>query len=211
MGVREKRNAALAQRTITGLKNKNIEAFFVETKEEALRKALELIPEEATVGWGGSASIGEIGLLDVVRTGNYRVIDRSMATNPEEKNRLQLEAFGADVFLGSVNALSEDGVMVNIDKIGNRIGAYCYGPGQLLLVVGMNKVVKTAEDALARARNEAAPINAQRFGIDTPCVKNGSCSNCKSMDTICANILVTRFNPVAGRIKVILVNEELGF
>ena len=120
-------------------------------------------------------------------------------------------AFSCDWFLGSVNAMSEDGVFINIDGNANRIAAYAFGPKNVLLIVGMNKVVKTQEDAMSRARNEAGPINAQRFGINTPCVKNGSCFNCKSDDCICAEILVTRFSRIKNRFKIILVDEPLGF
>ena len=122
-----------------------------------------------------------------------------------------MKAFTCDYYLGSVNAMSEDGVFINIDGNANRVAAYCFGPKNLLLIVGMNKIVKTEEDAMSRARNEAAPINAQRFGIDTPCVKNGICFNCKSEQCICCQILVTRFSRVPKRIKVILVEENLGF
>ncbi len=211
MTAREDRNAALARRTIKGLQSRNMEGYYAETKEAALKKALELIPEGSVVSWGGSSTIAEIGLTDAVRSGNYQVIDRGAAKTPEEKREKQLDAFRADVFLGSANALSEDGIMVNIDGFGNRIGAYAFGPETVVFVVGMNKVTKTLEDAVSRARNEAAPINACRLGRKTPCVENGSCFNCKSEDSICANIMITRYNMVDGRIKVILVGEELGF
>ena len=211
MTFREQRNKVLAERVIKGLESRNMEGYYADTKEEALKKALELIPEGSSVSWGGSMSVNEIGLFEAVKSGNYEVIDRDTATTPEEKRKLQLEALGADFFLGSANAISEDGVMVNIDKNGNRIAAYAYGPDHVLFIVGMNKVVKSVEDAVSRARNEAAPVNAQRFVKDAPCIANGSCYNCKSKDTICANMLITRFNPTAGRIKVILVNENLGF
>ena len=122
-----------------------------------------------------------------------------------------MRAFTCDYYLGSVNAMSEDGILINIDGNANRIAAYSFGPKNVLLIVGMNKVVKTEQDAMSRARNEAAPVNAQRFGIDTPCVKNGSCFNCKSEQCICCQILVTRFSRIPKRIKVILVGEDLGF
>ncbi|MCI8292781.1 MAG: lactate utilization protein [Hespellia sp.] len=211
MTIRQQRNAVLAARVIKGLESRNMEGYFVETAEDALAKALELMPEGSSVSWGGSMSVEDCGLIEAVRAGNYEVIDRSLASSPEEKRALQLQAFGADFFLGSANAMSEDGVMVNIDKFGNRIGAFAYGPSHVLLIVGMNKVVKTVEDAVSRARNEAAAINAQRFAKDAPCIKNGTCYNCKSADTICSNIMITRYNPVDGRVKVILVDEALGF
>ena len=156
-------------------------------------------------------SAQEIGLFDTLHNGNYTVLDREEKQTQEEKQEIARQALSCDVFIGSANALSEDGVMVNIDGNANRVAAYAFGPKNVLLIVGMNKVVKTEEDAMSRARNEAAPINAQRFGIDTPCVKNGSCFDCKSPQCICCQILVTRFSRQPKRMKVILVDENLGF
>lgn len=188
-----------------------MEAYFVKTKEEALKKALELIPEGSSISWGGTVSAKEIGLLDAVHEGNYEVYDREEAQTPELKNEIAHKALDCDFFIGSTNALAENGVMVNIDGNANRVAAFAFGPKNVLLIVGMNKVVKSEEDAMSRARNEAAPINAQRFGLDTPCSKNGMCYDCKSPDCICCQILITRYSRAAKRIKVILVDENLGF
>jgi len=141
----------------------------------------------------------------------YQFYDRDKVSTQEEKQEIALKAFTSDYFLGSVNAMSEDGVFINIDGNANRVAAYAYGPKHVLLIVGMNKVVKTEADAMSRARNEAAPINAQRFGIDTPCSKNGTCFDCKSPQCICCQILTTRFSRVKGRFQIILVDENLGF
>lgn len=211
MDVREMRNDVLGARVVKSLESRNMEAYYVRTKEEALAKALELIPEGSTVSWGGSMSIQEIGLSQVLKEGNYVVYDREQATTKEERDEIAHKAMTCDYFLGSANALSEDGVMVNIDGNANRVAAYAFGPKNVLLIVSMNKVVKTEADAMSRAKNEAAPINAQRFGIDTPCVKNGSCFDCKKPECICCQILVTRYSRVPMRTKVILVNDTLGF
>ena len=211
MNVREMRNEVLANRVVKNLESRNMEAYFVKTKEEALKKALELIPEESSISWGGTASAKEIGLLDAVHEGNYEVYDREEAQTPELKNEIAHKALDCDFFIGSTNALAENGVMVNIDGNANRVAAFAFGPKNVLLIVGMNKVVKSEEDAMSRARNEAAPINAQRFGLNTPCSKNGMCYDCKSPDCICCQILITRYSRVAKRIKVILVDENLGF
>lgn len=211
MNVREQRNDALGKRVVKALEARNMEACFVKTKEEALKKALELIPEGSSVSWGGTMSASEIGLPDALHKGNYVVYDRDLRETPEEKREVMLQAFDCDFFLGSVNALSADGVFVNVDGNANRVAAYAYGPRNVLLIVGMNKVVKTQEDAMSRARNEASPINAQRFGIHTPCVINGSCFDCKSEECICCQIMITRFSRIPKRIKVILVDENLGF
>lgn len=211
MDIRKMRNEALGRRVVKALEARNMEAYYAETREEAVRRALELIPEGSTINMGGSASVRECGLTDAVCSGNYIFYDRDRAETPEEKTEIALKAFTCDWYLGSVNAMTEDGVIVNVDGNANRIAAYAFGPKNVLLIVGMNKVVKTEEDAMHRARNEAAPINAQRFGIDTPCVKNGSCFDCKSPECICCQIMITRFSRIPKRIKVILVDENLGF
>lgn len=205
------RNHLLAEKIINGLKSRNMEGFFVETKEEALQKALELIPEGSSVGWGGSASIAEIGLKDALCNGNYTVYNRDTATTKEERRETELKIFGCDYFLCSTNAITEDGVLVNIDGNSNRVAAIAYGPSHVVMIVGMNKVAKDIDAALSRARNIAAPINAQRFPLDVPCKKNGSCANCKSMDTICCEFLITRFSRHANRFHIILVNDNLGY
>lgn len=211
MTVREMRNEVLGTRVVKALESRNMEAYYVKTKEEALKKALELIPEGSSVSWGGCMSAEEIGLVEVIRTGNYEALDRDATESAEERQEVMHQAFNCDFFLGGANALSEDGILINIDGNANRVAAYSYGPKNVLLIVGMNKVVKTEADAMSRAKNEAAPVNAQRFGISTPCVKNGTCFDCKSSECICCQILITRFSKVPKRIKVILVDENLGF
>ncbi len=211
MTVREMRNEVLGKRVVKALESRNMEAYYVKTKEEALEKALELIPEGSSVSWGGTMSAQEIGLTSALHEGNYEVYDREKVETREEKEEIAHRALNCDFFIGSTNAISEDGILVNVDGNANRVAAFAYGPKNVLLIVGMNKVVKTEADAMSRARNEAAPINAQRFGIDTPCVKNGSCFNCKSAQCICCQILITRFSRVPKRTKVILVDENLGF
>lgn len=204
-----KRNKLLAEQMIRAMEARNMEGFYAETKEEALNKALELIPEGSSISWGGSMSIQEIGLTKAVHEGNYEVYDRTDKT-PEERRQVMLKAFDCDYYLASANAISEDGILVNIDGNANRVAAIAFGPRNVLMVVGMNKVVKTEADALSRAKNVAAPINAQRFG-GTPCAVTGACSMCKSPSCICCQTLVTRFSKEPKRIKIILVNEELGF
>ena len=211
MNVREMRNEVLGNRVVKALESRNMEAYYVKTKEAALAKALELIPEGSSISWGGTMSAQEIGLTDALHKGNYDVYDREQVETREEKEKIAHQALNCDFFIGSTNALSEDGVLVNVDGNANRVAAFAYGPKNVLLIVGMNKVVKTEADAMSRARNEAAPINAQRFGVNTPWVKNGSCFNCKSPQCICCQILITRFSKVPKRTKIILVDENLGF
>lgn len=210
--MEKKRNRLLAPTMINALKTRNMEGFFAETKEEAKEVALSLIPEGSRVGWGGAWSAKEIGLFDALREGNYETLDRDKETTPEGKNRIAHEILhSCDYFISGTNAISEDGVLVNIDGNANRVAALCCGPDHVIFIVGMNKVVKTEEDAYARAKNIAAPINAQRFGLDTPCAKLGKCMSCLHEQCICCQILTTRYSKHPGRYKVILVNENLGF
>lgn len=211
MDVVKARNELLAQTIIKGINSRNMTGYYAHSKEEACKLALELIPEGGVIGMGGAASVAQIGLLDIVKSDKYKFIDREGAKSPEEKRAAELAAYDADVFLGSANAITEDGVLVNIDGNSNRVSAYAYGPKRLVLIVGMNKVAKDVDAAMKRARNTAAPINAQRFGLKTPCSATGSCMNCKSPDTICCQFLVTRFSRHKDRIHVILVDDTLGF
>lgn len=206
-----KRNGLLSKKVIEGLESRNMEGYFVNTKEEALTKMLELIPEGSSIGWGGTMSVAAIGGFDAIHNGKYKLFDRDMAQTKEEKDKVQREVFFADFFLTSANAITEDGILVNIDGNANRVSAIAFGPAHVIVVAGMNKIVKSEEDALSRAKNIAAPINAQRFGLTTPCTKTGACYDCKSHDTICCQTLITRYSKHDGRIKVILVNEDLGF
>ena len=206
-----KRNELLAQKVIKGLESRNMTGYYAPTKEEALKKALELIPEGSSVTMGGAMSAHEIGLVKAVKEGNYRFIDRETAKTPEEKRAAMLAGYDADVFLSSANAMSEDGVLVNIDGNSNRVSMIAQGPKKVLFIVSMNKVCSDADTAMKRARGVAAPINAQRFGLNTPCAKTGACADCKSPDTICCQFLITRYSRHAGRIHVILCGEELGF
>ena len=203
-----KRNELLAAKTIEGLRSRNMEGYYAGSKEEALKLALDLIPEGSSISMGGGMSVHEIGLSKALKEGNYNFIDRDAY---EDKRAAMLLAYDADFFLSSVNAMTDDGILVNIDGNANRVSAIAQGPKHVLFIVGMNKVCSDIDAAMKRARNVAAPINAQRFGLDTPCSKKGTCFDCKSPDTICCQILITRFSRHKGRISVILVNDNLGF
>ena len=203
-----KRNELLAQKVIKGLESRNMSGYYAASKEEALKIALSLIPEGSSVTMGGAMSAHEIGLVDALKNGNWNFIDRDKA---EDKRAAMLAAYDADVFLSSANAMTDDGILVNIDGNANRVSAICQGPKKVVFIVGMNKVCGDLDGAMKRARNVAAPINAQRFGLNTPCSKTGKCMDCKSPDTICCQFLITRFSRHTGRIHVILVNDTLGF
>ena len=203
-----KRNELLARTVIKGLESRNMSGYYASSREEALQIALNLIPEGLTVTMGGAMSAHEIGLVDALKNGRYHFIDRDAY---EDKRAAMLAAYDADVFLSSANAITSDGVMVNIDGNSNRVSAIAQGPKKVVFIVGMNKVCGDIDGAIKRARNVAAPTNAQRFGLSTPCSKTGACMNCKSPDTICCQILITRYSRHADRIHVILVNDSLGF
>lgn len=192
------------------MKKRGFDAYYVSTAEEARAKALELIPEGSTVSWGGSVTIDQIGLKQAVIEGGYEVINRDEAKTPEEKTEFMRKGLTCDVFLMSANAVSEDGQMVNIDGNGNRVAALCFGPKEVIVIAGMNKVAGSLEEAYVRARRFAAPVNAQRFDFETPCSKTGMCADCLSPQCICSQMVVTR-RTSSGRIKVILVGDDLGF
>ena len=203
-----KRNALLAQVVIKGLASRNMTGYYAQDKAAALAQALALIPEGSAVTMGGAMSAHEIGLVDALKAGNYNFIDRDALA---DKRAAMLAAYDADVFLSSVNAMTDDGVLVNIDGNANRVSAIAQGPKKVLFIVGMNKVTPDLDSAMKRARNTAAPANAQRFGLSTPCAKTGKCFDCKYMDTICCQFLITRFSRHTDRIHLILVGEDLGF
>jgi L-lactate utilization protein LutC len=203
-----KRNELLAQLVIKGLNSRNMTGYYAPDKDKALEIALGLIPEGSSVTMGGAASAAEIGLVDAVKSGNYNFIDRNAM---EDKRAAVLAGFDADVYLASANAITNDGVMVNIDGNANRVASIAFGPRKVIFIVGMNKVCNDLDGAMKRARNVAATANAQRFGLATPCCKTGACMDCKSPDTICCQFLITRYSKHKDRIHVILVNDNLGY
>ena len=196
---------------VKNLHKRHFEAYYCATKEEALEQVLSLIPAGSTVGWGGAISASQVGVQAAVKAGDYKVIDRDDFSDPADKLRCMRDCFNADFFITGANALSLDGQMVNIDGNGNRVGMIVFGPKNIIVVAGMNKVCKTIEEAVKRARTVAAPMNQQRFGLPNPCTCTGVCADCLSAPSICNQILITRNCKPAGRIKFVLVGEELGF
>lgn len=199
-----------AEVLVKNLQSRHFEAYYCIDRQEALAKALELIPEDAFVSWGGAMSAQQIGLIDAVRAGAYRTIDRDKCETAEEREQAMKDALFCDTFLMGANAMSLDGQMVSIDGTGNRIGALVYGPKSVIVIVGMNKVADTLDEAIRRARTVAAPKNKQRFGGGTPCAVTGVCGDCKSEKCICNHIVITRHCRPVGRIKFIIVGEDLG-
>ena len=196
---------------IKNLARRNMQAFYCPTAQEAVSKVLELIPAGSSVTWGGSMSIRDIGIPDALRAkGCYDVLDRDLVEGDEAKVQMYVRAFTTDVYLSSANAISEDGVIVNIDGNGNRVAAITWGPKKVIFIIGINKVAQTVEAALARARSTASPINAARFDINTPCQTDGVCHNCNSPESICNYVHFLRNSP-RSKHTVILVGEPLGY
>lgn len=207
----ELRNSLLAQRMIKNLARRNMDAYYCPTAQEAINKVKELIEEGSTVSWGGSMTLRDMGLTAALHAeGKYTLLDRDLAKDRDEAQEIYLQAFRADYYLSSANAISEDGVIVNIDGNGNRVAAITFGPRHVIFVIGLNKVAQTAEAALARARSTASPINTARFDIKTPCKADGVCHNCNSPESICNHIHFLRNSP-RHRHTVILVGESLGY
>lgn len=200
-----------AKSIIHKLEARKMEGYYCPDKESAKTKVLELIgPNKKVVTYGGSMSLDEVGLKEAVEEAGHDLLRREKYVTPEEKRECFAKQTLADVFMMSTNAITLDGELVNIDGSGNRVACLSFGPNEVIVVAGMNKVVSTVEEGIARSRNFAAPPNTVRLGCDTPCAKIGQCGNCLN-DTICCQIVVTRASRVPGRIKVILVGEELGY
>ncbi len=206
----EKRFDKLGPQVVEALKRRHFDAYYCPTGAEAVEKVLSLIPAGDVVAWGGSETLACLGIIEKVKE-THPVIDRDNVLSREERNEQMRKSLLADTYLMSSNAISEDGQLFNIDGNGNRVAALAFGPKSVIVVAGMNKVTKTVADAEARARNWAAPINAQRFSVETPCNATGSCADCLSKTSICASMLRTRFCRPEGKIKVVRLGEELVF
>lgn len=206
-----KRNEKVIKTVIENLKARNMEGYYAKDKEEALSIVKKLLEGCKTVSNGGSLTLQETGILDELKSGKYTYLDRNTAKTPEEVREIEKNIFDADCYLGSCNAITQDGILVNIDGNSNRVSSYAYGPKKVVLVVSANKICRDTDGAIKRARNTAATANTQRFNINVPCKETGTCMNCKSFDTICCQFLITRASRHKGRINVILVNDVLGF
>lgn len=207
----EKRNEVLGKHLVSKLESRYFEAYYCPTAKEATQKALSLVPENSSVSWGGSMSIRDMELTKAFHDGNFKVIDRDLAKSPEEMGELHRQGLLTDYYITGTNAISQDGILVNIDGNGNRVAAMCFGPKNVIVICGINKVTSDLDTAVARARNVAAPINSFRFMGKTPCIATGSCHNCTSPDCICSQVLITRVCRPLKRIKVIIVGEDLGY
>ncbi len=190
---------------------RNMQGFYCDTMEEAMDKTLELIGNgKKSVAYGGSMTIDNTDLKERIVSAGHELVIRENAKTPEEQKEMKAKQINADTFLMSSNAVTVDGELINIDGRGNRVSYLIYGPEQVILIVGMQKIVKNVEEGIDRVRNQAAPPNTVRLHCDTPCAKTGVCANCLP-NSICANIVITRKSMIPNRIKVIFVGEDVGY
>lgn len=211
MEIKKEYYKNLANTVLKGLQKRFMEGYYCESVEEAKALALSLVPSGSTASFGGSVTLGETGVLEALRNReDITLYDRDTANGPEEIKKIMHDALSCDYYFMSSNAITVDGELVNIDGNGNRVAALIYGPENVIILAGMNKIVKNVEEGLSRTRNIASPQNCIRLKKDTPCATNGVCGNCLK-DTICDQIVVTRASRFPNRIKVILIGEELGF
>lgn len=196
---------------IRHLKKRGMEGYYCHNSQDAVAQALSLISDHSSVSWGGSMTLTECGLMESIKRSDLTLIDRDSAKSPQERESLLRQAFLADYYFMSANAITLDGQLVNVDGSGNRVAALCFGPRHVIMMVGMNKVASNVEEAISRVHRTAAPPNALRLSLSTPCSSTGVCTDCLSADCICAQTVVTRFNRTPGRIHVILIGEHLGY
>ncbi len=200
------------ERTAAALRKNNMEAYCVKTAGEVVPLVKTLLAEGATVGAGGSMTLEECGVMDLLRSGAYHFLDRGApGLTPEDIGKIYRQIFSADCYFASANAVTEAGEVLNVDGNANRVAAITFGPASVILVVGSNKIVKDLAAADARVKAVAAPANAKRLSCKTPCAVTGQCENCQSPGRICCTYVLHRYQRVPGRIKVILVGQELGY
>lgn len=211
MSFKQKYYENLAESIIEKFNLRGIEGYYCADREEANAKAKRFLTPGCSVSWGGSMTIQEVGLIDDLKESDYTIYDRAEAVTPEEKKEMFSRIVTSDFYFMSSNAITLNGELVNIDGSGNRVACLCHGPEHVIMIAGMNKIVLDVKSGIARVHNMAAPPNALRLGLDTPCAEYGRCADCLSQDCICAQTVVTRYSRVPGRLKVILVGEELGY
>ncbi len=210
MDPKKLRDNKIGPKVVEALEKRFFEAYYIESKDDVLKKVLELIPQDESVSWGGTMTVDSLGIKEALKEKGYTLIDRDTAQTPEERQKLMHDALNCGTFLMSSNAITEKGELFNIDGAANRVAALCYGPKHVLIIAGINKIVKDMDAAYKKVRTYTAPINAQRFCKTTPCSITGECGDCINQESICAQFVETRICRPAKRIKVIIVGEDLG-
>ncbi len=201
----------LADSIIEKFNKRGIEGYYCENAEDALLTAKRFLTPGCSISWGGSQTLSDIGLFEDLYSSDYILYDRLKANSPEEKSAMYSKIVTVDYYFMSSNAISLDGQLINIDGSGNRVACLITGPKNVIVIAGMNKIVTDVQTGIERVRNMAAPPNAVRLNLKTPCAEIGRCANCLTDDCMCSEIVITRRSGIPGRIKVILVGEELGF
>lgn len=200
------------ERTIKNLNSHNMEGYYVNNREQLFQKLKEFIVEGSIVGVGDSMTLFETNIIDFLRNGSFNFLDKyEEKLTKDEKREIYIKNFSADTFICSTNAITESGELYNIDGNGSRVAPMIYGPKQVIIITGINKIVKNLEEAEIRVRQYAAPVDAKRLNKDTPCTKLGYCIDCKSPNRICNDFVVIKGQFIKGRIKVIIVGEALGY
>lgn len=201
----------LADTLIEKFNLRGIEGYYCDNSAEALSMAKRFLTPGCSISWGGSETLNEIGLLTDLEESDYILYDRFSVKTPEEKSLMYSKIVTVDYFFMSSNAITLDGQLVNIDGSGNRVACLITGPKNVIIIAGMNKIVTDVNTGIERIRNMATPPNVVRLNKNTPCAELGRCANCLTDDCICCEIVITRKSMIPGRIKVILVGEELGY
>ena len=196
---------------IKNFKSRNIEVAFFETLEDVRDKINELIYIDCTVGIGNSKTLKDLNISKILSERGNIVFDKSLAENKEESNQMKKKALLSDWYITGTNAISKEGHIVNIDHSGNRAAAMIYGPEKVIAVVGKNKICDTLDDAIQRARNISAPMNAKRAGYNPPCLKLHKCVDCRTDERVCFNLVIIEGQFVKDRMKLFIIDEELGF
>ena len=208
--------------TLKNLKRNKMEAYYVDTKEDAQKLVRTLISKGDTLSCGGSVTLKQTGIYDIISSSDYNFLDRSACETPEQVEEVYRKTFCADAFFTSANAVTENGELYNVDGNSNRVAAILYGPKSVICVCGVNKLVKNIGEAITRVKTKAAPPNTVRLGIETPCAKTGECVSLKKDDPemcegchgdgrICCNYVVCAQQRHVNRIKVIIIGEEYGY
>lgn len=200
------------KRTMENLEKNNMEAYYVEDEKALIQKISEFVKDEDTVAVGGSMTLFETGIIDYIRSGKFNFLDRyKQGLTAEDIKDIFRKTFLSDVYFVSSNAVTEKGELYNVDGTGNRVSAMLFGPDKVIVIVGVNKIVKDVQEAITRVKDYAAPANTKRLNRDTPCTKAGYCVECKSSEKICNDYVLMRRQAQKGRVKVIIVGKELGY
>lgn len=204
-------HAEMAQEIMKAFQRRRIQAWYCQDRSQAKDLILSLMPPGSSIGWGGSKTLEQIGVMDAIRGGQYQLFDRDMELSQEERKAVYASIQTADYFLTGSNAVTQDGVLINVDGRSDRVSFLCHGPRNVIVAVGMNKIVPDISSGLERVWKTAGPMNAKKLGRDTPCAATGVCNHCLSPECLCSNIVITRRSAYANRIQVVLIDEELGF